>query len=57
MCQIDKRVVRKYLRGGRVVKVMTLVGERLEAGDGQTAGVIYSGAQRSVRASSSGYWR
>lgn len=57
MCQIDKRVVRKYVRGGRVVKVMTLVGERLEAGDGSTAGVIYSGAQRSVRASSSGYWR
>jgi len=55
LCQIDKRVVRKYLRGGRVDRVMTLVGERLEAGEG--AGVVYSGRQRSVRATTSGGWR
>jgi alanine racemase len=55
LCQIDKRVVRKYLRGGRVDRVMTLVGERLEAGEG--AGVVYSGRQRSVRATISGGWR
>jgi alanine racemase len=55
LCQIDKRVVRKYLRSGRVDRVMTLVGERLEAGEGD--GVVYSGRQRSVRATTSGGWR
>jgi alanine racemase len=57
MCRIDKRVVRKYVRGGRTVKIMTLVGERLELGDGPETGVIYSGARRSIRVSTSGYWR
>ncbi len=57
LCQIDKRVVRKYLRGGRVSRVMTLVGERLEIGDGQDAGILYSGGQRSVRATTSGEWK
>ena len=57
LCQIDKRVVRKYVRAGRTVRIMTLVGERLEAEEGPLSGVIYSGAQRTVRASSSGYWR
>lgn len=57
MCQLDKRVVRRYRRTGRVDKVMTLVGERLEATEGAAAGVIYSGRQRSVHAASTGYWR
>jgi alanine racemase len=57
MCQIDKRVVRKYVRGGRTVKIMTLVGERMELDDGARSGVIYAGSRRSIRASSSGYWR
>lgn len=57
LCQIDKRVVRKYLRGGRVSRVQTLVGERLEMGDGQGAGIVYSGVQRSVRATTSGGWK
>lgn len=57
MCQLDKRVVRRYRREGRADKVMTLVGERLEAVEGTAAGVIYAGRQRSVHASSSGYWR
>ncbi len=55
MCRIDKRVVRKYVRGGQVVKVMTLVGERLESETGPAGGVLYSGAQKSVRASGSGW--
>jgi len=55
MCLIDKRVVRKYVRSGKVVKVMTLVGERLESDAGPGGGVLYSGAQRSVRASGSGW--
>ncbi|MDZ4806015.1 MAG: alanine racemase C-terminal domain-containing protein, partial [Candidatus Eisenbacteria bacterium] len=57
LCQIDKRVVRKYLRDGRVSRVQTLVGERLEVGDGQGAGIVYSGGQRSIRATTSGGWK
>lgn len=56
-CQLDKRVVRKYVRGGRAVKVITLVGERLESLDPDGRGVLYSSGQRTVRASSSGGWR
>jgi alanine racemase len=56
-CQLDKRVVRKYVRGGRAVKVLTLVGERLESLEADGRGVLYSAGQRSVRASSSGGWR
>ncbi|TPW09403.1 MAG: alanine racemase, partial [bacterium] len=57
LCQIDKRVVRKYLRDGKVSRVMTLVGERLEIGDGEGSGIVYSGGQRSVRATTSGGWK
>lgn len=56
-CQLDKRVVRKYVRGGRAIKVLTLVGERLESLESEGRGVLYSAGQRSVRASSSGGWR
>src|SRR5512140_290645 len=55
MCQIDKRVVRKYVRSGQVVKVMTLVGERLALDEGVQSGVIYAGGRRSIRATSNGY--
>ena len=44
LCTLGKRVVRAYRRGGEMVSVMTLVGERVElprAGDGST-GVRYS---------------
>jgi alanine racemase len=56
-CQLDKRVVRKYVRGGRPVKILTLIGERLESLDPGGRGVLYSAGQRTVRASSSGGWR
>lgn len=49
-CHIDKRVVRKFLRGGQVVKVMTLVGERIEGRpDGDGSGVVYAPRPRVAR--------
>lgn len=47
-CHIDKRVVRKFLRGGQVVRVMTLVGERIEQPAEAGSGVIYAPGPRPV---------
>lgn len=47
-CHIDKRVVRKFLRGGQVVRVMTLVGERIERSAESGSRVIYAPGPRPV---------